>query len=194
MQCPGNVESTFWRNGRPLPMGAGAGPVCRHGWRLHKHDRALSLCSVSGAGPRQCVSLAVADPCWLSRPGAACGLPDWLGWTDPVWPACGADCCLLPVVEDPRKPGYYAGWLTAAMQLGRLFTSVYWGKFSDRRAAARPVLGHGVHRCYASSALVAIMVHAAVAPAAVRRGQPAVNERTRLYYSSHHAIRKSPWP
>jgi hypothetical protein len=62
------------------------------------------------------------------------------------------------------------------------------------RAAARPVLGHGVHRCYASSALVAIMVHAAVAPAAVRRGQPAVNERTRLHYSSHHAIRKSPWP
>ena len=29
----------------------------------------------------------------------------------------------LGMVEDPRKPGYYAGYLTAAMQLGRLLTS-----------------------------------------------------------------------
>lgn len=47
------------------------------------------------------------------------------------------------MVEDPRKPGYYAGWLTAAMQLGRLFTSVYWGKFSDRHGR-KPVIKIGL--------------------------------------------------
>jgi MFS family permease len=38
----------------------------------------------------------------------------------------------LGMVEDPRKPGYYAGYLTAVQQLGRILTSVCWGAFADK--------------------------------------------------------------
>ena len=49
----------------------------------------------------------------------------------------------LGMVEDPRKPGYYAGYLTAAMQLGRLLTSVQWGRYSDRHGR-KPVIQLGL--------------------------------------------------
>jgi MFS family permease len=38
----------------------------------------------------------------------------------------------LGMVEDPRKPGYFAGYLTSAQQLGRVVTSIAWGWAADR--------------------------------------------------------------
>ena len=38
----------------------------------------------------------------------------------------------LGMVEDPRKPGYYAGLMIAAPQLGRILTSVCWGAVADK--------------------------------------------------------------
>ena len=38
----------------------------------------------------------------------------------------------LGMVEDPRKPGYFAGYLTSAQQLGRILTSIAWGAFADK--------------------------------------------------------------
>lgn len=35
------------------------------------------------------------------------------------------------MVSDPRQPGKYAGYLTASAQVGRLFTSIAWGRYSD---------------------------------------------------------------
>ena len=37
----------------------------------------------------------------------------------------------LGMVEDPRKPGYFAGYLTSAQQLGRILTSIAWGWVAD---------------------------------------------------------------
>ena len=38
----------------------------------------------------------------------------------------------LGMVEDPRKPGYFAGYLTSAQQLGRVIMSIPWGAVSDK--------------------------------------------------------------
>jgi MFS family permease len=35
------------------------------------------------------------------------------------------------MVSDPREPGVYAGYLSASGQVGRLFSSLPWGRFSD---------------------------------------------------------------
>jgi MFS family permease len=36
------------------------------------------------------------------------------------------------MVEDPRKPGFFAGWLTSMQQFGRILTSVFWGAWMDK--------------------------------------------------------------
>ena len=36
------------------------------------------------------------------------------------------------MVDDPREPGEFAGYLTSSGQIGRLLFSMYWGRFSDR--------------------------------------------------------------
>ena len=49
----------------------------------------------------------------------------------------------LGLVDDPRRPGYYLGWLLAAPQLGRVLMSMVWGRWSDRHGR-RPVLQIGL--------------------------------------------------
>ena len=36
------------------------------------------------------------------------------------------------MVDDPREPGEYAGYLSSSGQVGRLLFSMFWGRFSDR--------------------------------------------------------------
>jgi MFS family permease len=36
------------------------------------------------------------------------------------------------MVDDPREPGQYAGYLSSSGQVGRLLFSMFWGRFSDR--------------------------------------------------------------
>ena len=49
----------------------------------------------------------------------------------------------LGLVDDPRRPGYYLGWLLAAPQLGRVLMSMVWGRWSDRHGR-RPVIQIGL--------------------------------------------------
>ena len=49
----------------------------------------------------------------------------------------------LGKATDLREPGFYAGYLVSANQVGRILTSVLWGRFSDKHGR-KPVLLYGL--------------------------------------------------
>jgi MFS family permease len=58
----------------------------------------------------------------------------------------------LGKADDLREPGFYAGYLVSANQLGRILTSVLWGRYSDTHGR-KPVLLYGL----AMTALTALL-------------------------------------
>jgi MFS family permease len=62
------------------------------------------------------------------------------------------------MVDDPREPGQYAGWLSASGQFGRLFSSLALGRFSDTHGR-KPVVQIGLFATMVSSLLFGLTLN-----------------------------------
>ena len=75
--------------------------------------------------------------------------------------------CLVDLgkATDLREPGFYAGYLVSANQVGRILTSVLWGRFSDKHGR-KPVLLYGLGVTGLSALLFGLAARSREAPAA----------------------------